>query len=236
MFFYTLILILIELYAIDKIICFIYCYLQDKKSRNRKHILELSEREHDVFRKKSIVYYIKQLLYGWTMYSIDRLGRVPSQKYRIFMLRYIYRMKLAPKVVIYHGFSIRAPWNITVGRGTVIGNEVLLDGRNGLEIGENVNISTDVSIYTEQHDLNNPYFESANSGGKVIIGDRAWLSSRTVVLPKVTVGEGAVLASGALTAKDLEEYSVYVGVPAKKIANRNRNMKYEFQGDYIPFY
>lgn len=236
MFFGVLILMVIGIYILDKVVCFIYCYLQERKNKNKNVLQESNVEKNNATKSKSIFYLIKQLLYGWMMYSVERLGRVPSQKYRVFMLRHIYRMKLAPKVVVYHGFSIRAPWNITVGRGTVIGNGVLLDGRNGLEIGENVNISTDVSVYTEQHDINNPYFESANSGGKVVIGNRAWLSSRTVVLPKVTVGEGAVLASGALAAKDLDEYAIYVGIPAKKIADRNRDLKYEFQGDYIPFY
>ncbi len=84
---------------------------------------------------------------------------------------------------------IRAPWNISIGTGTVIGDACSLDGRNGIEIGENVNMSTAVYIYTEQHDINDPWFESRNSGGKVIVADRAWLSSRTTVLPKVVVGE-----------------------------------------------
>lgn len=91
-------------------------------------------------------------------------------------------------------------------------------------------------IYTEQHDINDPWFESRNSGGKVIVANRAWLSSRTTVLPKVVVGEGAVLASGGLAVKNLEPYGVYGGVPAKKIGTRNQNLKYEFSGAYLPFY
>ena len=88
----------------------------------------------------------------------------------------------------------------------------------------------------EQHDINDPWFESRNSGGKVIVANRAWLSSRTTVLPKVVVGEGAVLASGGLAVKNLEPYGVYGGVPAKKIGTRNQNLKYEFSGAYLPFY
>lgn len=131
---------------------------------------------------------------------------------------------------------IRAPWNISIGTGTVIGDACSLDGRNGIEIGGNVNMSTAVYIYTEQHDINDPWFESRNSGGKVIVADRAWLSSRTTVLPKVVVGEGAVLASGGLAVKNLEPYGVYGGVPAKKIGTRNPDLKYEFSGAYLPFY
>lgn len=52
------------------------------------------------------------------------------------------------------------------GAGTVIGDACSLDGRNGIVIGENVNMSTAVYIYTEQHDINDPWFESRNSGEK----------------------------------------------------------------------
>ena len=234
-----IVLIIIAFYVVDKTICYIYCSLKaTKKTHGSEGQVNKAqiEKDKDVSSNKGIKWIVKQLLYGWIMYSLERLGRVPFQKYRIFILRHIYRMKIADDVVIYHGFHIRAPWNITIGKGTVVGDGVSLDGRNGIIIGENVNISTDVYIYTEQHDVNDSYFESGNSGGSVVIGDRSWLSSRTTILPKVIVGEGAVLASGALAVKDLEEYSINVGIPAKKIANRNRDLKYEFQGEYIPFY
>ncbi|MBR1693355.1 MAG: acyltransferase [Lachnospiraceae bacterium] len=145
-------------------------------------------------------------------------------------------MTIEKNVVIYGDCWFRAPWNITIGRGTVVGDGCKLDGRNGLVIGENVNMSTAVFIYTEQHDVNDPYFESGRSGGKVVIGNRAWLSSRTTVLPKVCVGEGAVLASGALASKDLEAFGIYGGVPAKKIGQRSRDLRYEFDGSALPFF
>lgn len=91
-------------------------------------------------------------------------------------------------------------------------------------------------IYTEQHDINDPFFESNDSGGNVNVGDRVWLSSRTTVLPKVQIGEGAVLASGALACKNLDAYGVYGGVPAKKIGERSRDLRYEFDGSYLSFY
>lgn len=61
-------------------------------------------------------------------------------------------MDLAPKVVVYYGAEMREPYKIKIGRGSIIGDRAILDGRNGLEIGENVNFSSNVSIWTEQHD------------------------------------------------------------------------------------
>lgn len=70
----------------------------------------------------------------------------------------------------------------------------------------------------------------------MIIGNRVWLSCRTVVLPGVTIGEGSVIAAGAIVTKNVEPYSIYGGIPAKKIGDRNRNLTYEFDGKYLPFY
>lgn len=228
------IIIMTVLYLTDKMVCLIYCKSKVKQQKSKGTVR--NDSKDMIVEKKGFVWIIKQLLYGWIMYSIVRLGRVPFQKYRIFVLKHIYQMKIDEKVVIYGGFRIRAPWNIFIGKGSVIGDRVQLDGRNGLIIGENVNISSEVSIYTEQHDINDAYFESRDSGGSVMVGNRAWLSSRTTILPNVDIGEGTVLASGALASKDLEAYCVYAGLPAKKIGLRNRNLKYEFDGSYIPFY
>lgn len=225
--------IIICIYIFDKTMCFFYCSLKSKRENtNAKSVINaiIPKKAHG-FKWK-----VQQLLYGWMMYSVMRLGKVPCQKYRIFVLKHIYKMKIMDKVVIYGNFKIRAPWNIYIGSGTVVGDGVQLDGRNGLIIGENVNISSEAFIYTEQHDVNDEYFESGTSGGSVMIENRAWISSRTTILPGVSIGEGAVLASGAIATKNLESFSIYAGIPARKISSRNNNLNYEFDGSFIPFY
>lgn len=236
-----LISILFVIYITNLGVCFVYCTIKKKQDAKRL-VLRYSDKqiEEKTFNRcenrKKVYDWIKSLMNGWMMYSVMKLGKVPCQTYRKFVLKNIYQMDIGDNVVIYGGFRIRAPWNISIGKGTVIGDGCQLDGRNGLYIGSNVNMSTEVYIYTEQHDVNDAYFASANSGGKVIIGDRAWLSSRTTVLPKVHIGEGAVLASGALACKNLDEYSIYVGIPARKVGERTRDLRYEFDGNFLPFY
>ena len=152
------------------------------------------------------------------------------------MLRHVYLMKIAKTAVLYGGFEIRAPWNIEIGDGTVIGDESKLDGRNGLVIGKNANFSTGVWIWTEQHDLNDPFFYSNNKGGTVVIGDRAWISSRTTILPRVSIGEGCVIAAGAVITKDCEAFGIYGGIPGKKIGERSHDLRYEFDGSHESFW
>lgn len=237
-----LVVLVFFIYVVDWCICTIYCKAKKKRDSIElatKECLETAENTEEkcnVEHNTGFGWKIKQLLNGYMMYSVARLGRIPCQNYRRFKLKHVYQMQLGKNVVIYGDFRIRAPWNIIIGDGTIIGDGCSLDGRNGLYIGSNVNLSTGVYIYTEQHEVNDPFFASGKSGGSVKIGDRAWLSSRTTVLPKVQIGEGAVLASGALTPKDLDAFGIYAGVPAKKIGERNQDLKYEFDGSALPFY
>lgn len=145
------------------------------------------------------------------------IGKFPSQRIRKFTLSHIYRMHIAKTAVLYGGFEIRAPWKIKIGGGSVIGEESKLDGRNGIIINKNVNFSTGVWIWTEQHDYNDEFFTTNDKGGRVVIENRAWISCRTIILPGITIGEGACVAAGAVVTKDIEPYSVVGGVPAEKI-------------------
>ena len=118
------------------------------------------------------------------------------------------------------------------GGGTIIGDNVILDARKGLTIGKNVNFSSNASVYTLQHNHRSPTF-SCDFGDKkmsVEIGDRAWLGSNVVVLPGVTIGEGAVCCAGCVVTKDVEPYAVVAGIPAKKVGERPQVLTYEFTG------
>ena len=141
------------------------------------------------------------------------------------------------KAVIYFGAEIREPYKLKIGEGSIIGDRAVLDARNGISIGANVNLSTEVHIWTEQHDHRDPDFKcNSDDSFRVVIEDRAWLGPRTTILHGVTIGEGAVVAAGAVVTKDVAPYTIVGGVPAKKIGERTHDLRYEFSGDYIPFY
>ena len=127
-------------------------------------------------------------------------------------------MVLAKYAIIYYGSEIRAPYNFKIGKGSIIGDKSILDARKEIEIGENVNFSSNVHIWTEQHDHRDPYFKcNSNHTFKVIVGNRAWVGPNVTILPKVKIGEGAVIASGSVVTKSIPAYSIAVGVPAKCI-------------------
>ncbi len=179
---------------------------------------------------------VRRTVNGWMTYSISFTGRIPSHVIRNFLFRQVYGMQLGRKCIIYGGIHMRAPYKIRIGEGSIIGSDSKLDGRNGIVIGNNVNFSTGVWIWTEQHDPQCPFFSCTDKGGPVVIGDRVWISCRAVILPRVTIGEGAVIAAGAVVTRDVEPFAIYAGVPAKKIGERNRDLVYELKTQPMPFY
>ncbi len=120
--------------------------------------------------------------------------------------------------------------------GTIIGDNAILDARGGLEMGKNVNLSSNVSIYTLQHDHRDPDFNCTNFNTKVTIDDRVWLGSNVIVLPGVHIGEGAVCCAGCVVTKDVESYAVVAGIPAKKVNERPRTLRYNFDGKSCRLY
>lgn len=145
-------------------------------------------------------------------------------------------MDIASKVVIYYGLEVRYPWNVSIGEGSIIGDRSILDARYGIIIGKNVNLSTEVYIWTLQHNVNSRDFGTENKWGGVTICDRVWLSSRSTVLPGYMVSEVCVLAAGAVMTKSCDtSFSILGGVPAKKISTRNNEIDYIFNGTHRYF-
>jgi acetyltransferase-like isoleucine patch superfamily enzyme len=111
---------------------------------------------------------------------------------------------------------------ISIGRRSVINQQCCLDGRGGLAIGDNVDISPGVWILTNGHDIHDPLFREVLA--PVAIGNHVWIGSRALILPGVTVGEGAVVAAGAVVTGNVEPYAVVAGVPARPIGTRSRRL------------
>lgn len=176
-------------------------------------------------------YYLNKITGGgYTLWSIYKIGLCASNYIRKWFCSAV-GVSISENVVMHIGLQIRTPWKLSIGKGSIIGDHCTLDARSGLVIGSNVNISSNVSIWTLQHDYRNPDFACPTPNERrldVRIEDRVWLGCNVIVLPGVTIGEGAVCCGGCVVTKDVEPYSVVAGIPAKKIGERPRNMTYEF--------
>lgn len=117
-----------------------------------------------------------------------------------------------------------------MGTNSVINFGCYLDNRRGIRIGNNVGIAHNTRIYTLGHDINSPYFET--KGAPVTIEDNVFIFSNALIMPGVTIHEGAIVLSGSVVTKDVDAYTVVGGNPAKYIKDRQRNIKYKQNYNY----
>lgn len=169
---------------------------------------------------------------GLSLFAIFAVGRVPVHRFRVLVYRFFFGVKIGKRTSVHWRAAFFKPSGVEIGDNSVVGNDIFLDGRSGLVIGDNVNIGGHVQIFTLEHDPQAPDF--GVKGGPVRIHDYAYIASRATILPDVTVGEGAVVAAGAVVTRDVEAFSIVGGVPAKKIGVRTRSLDYTL--DYhLPF-
>jgi maltose O-acetyltransferase len=119
------------------------------------------------------------------------------------------------------------------GERNVINFGCLLDGRKfQIRTGSDVSIGPEASILTLGHDPHSPDF--SDRGGDVVIGNRVWIGYRAIILPGVTIGDGAVIGAGAVVTKDVEQFAIVAGNPARKIGDRNKDLNYQL--NYVPMF
>lgn len=156
----------------------------------------------------------RQSVNWWFVNSF--LTNFPSRHFRVWGLRFV-GMEYGD-ARIYNGFHIRAPHKIRIADGVSIGPNVLLDGRMGLTIEKSATIGYGAIIWTLNHDYNDIHFRMV--GAPVIIGEYAWICSHSIILPGITIGKGAVVASNAVVTHDVPPFAVVAGCPAKIVKYR----------------
>jgi serine acetyltransferase len=169
---------------------------------------------------------MKRFRAGASFYVSERIGRLPVRWLRLALARRLLGLNVARSARVYRWAEMRAAGSISIGEGSIVGLWSTLDGRSGISIGRNVNLSSEVAIWTLQHDHSDKEF--ATNGGPVTIGDRAWISFRSTILPGVSIGEGAVVAAGSVVTRDVAPFAIVGGVPAKVIGKRSRDLTYNW--------
>lgn len=176
-----------------------------------------------------VVRRIKTVLLELEVFILHIVGFIPSHHLR----RLFYRLGgvgIGWGSALHMGIRFYNPWNIKIGKDSIIGEGTVLDGRDKLLIGNHVDIATEVMIYNSEHNLNSDNFAKPDEVVKapVVIEDFVFIGPRAIILPGVRIKKGAVVGAGAVVTKDVEEFKIIGGVPAKEIGERqNKNPNYK---------
>lgn len=152
------------------------------------------------------------------------VGYVPIHSFR--KLAYsLAGMEIGRGSTVHIHANFYQPNNISIGSDTIVGFGAFIDGRDEVKIGSHVDIASEVMIYNSEHDLTGKEFKATY--GKVSIADYVFVGPRAIILPGVNIAKGAVVAAGAVVTKDVPEFAIVGGVPAKVIGER-KNKKPDY--------
>ena len=134
------------------------------------------------------------------------------------------KVRLGNKCIVYSGAKLLAyGGEIILGDFCSVNPYTVLYGHGGLQIGEGVRIAAHCVIIPANHNIDDPSIPIRKSGltkKGIRIENDVWIGARCVILDGVTIGEGAVIAAGAVVNRDVEPFMIVGGVPAKPIRSR----------------
>lgn len=163
------------------------------------------------------------------LFKLTLIGNIPLHSVRKLAYE-LAGMKIGQGSTIHMWARFYQPKNISIGEDTIIGDNVFLDGRDKLTIGNHVGIASQVLIYNEEHNVHGEEFTDPQkvTRSPVEIGDYVFIGPRAIILPGVKIGKGAVVGAGAVVTKDVPEFTIVGGIPAVKIGERkNKDPHYK---------
>lgn len=128
------------------------------------------------------------------------------------------------------------PQNIDIGDYVSIRFDVQLYGLGGIKIGNGSILAHGVEILSANHNYNSSDlkalpFDDRWDRRPVSIGENVWVGANALILPGVTIGQGAVIAAGSVVVKDVEELAVVGGNPARLIKYRGKEKYHQLIKD-----
>jgi acetyltransferase-like isoleucine patch superfamily enzyme len=122
------------------------------------------------------------------------------------------------------GIRMRNPSRVSVGAGTKLGGHISIEGWGEVTIGRHV-LMNNADLFTSQHYVDDPGLKGERRF--ISIGDFAWLPHKIILLPGVRIGSHAVVGTGSVVSRDVPDYGVAVGNPARVVKERAR-VKYSY--------
>ena len=170
------------------------------------------------YNRRLLFLWIEEVI-GWLLRSLP--GLIPAWlRYGFYKLMF---RRLESFALIYPGVRFTHSYGIRAGQSFSINSGALIDGRGGVTIGDHVMIGPYAVIVSSDHDFRQsekPMTACDHILKPVTIGNDVWIGAKAVVCAGVTIGDGAVVAAGAVVTENVEDFEIVGGVPARMISRR----------------
>ena len=130
------------------------------------------------------------------------------------LMKELFYNQIGENSVVNNGLTVVLPKNVTIGSGVTVMNGALMMAAGGITIEDKVLIAANVKLISNNHD---PYDRDVLTCKPILIKEGAWVGAGATILPGVTVGKYAIVGSDSVVTKDIPDYAVAVGTPAKVI-------------------
>ena len=138
-------------------------------------------------------------------------------KWRIFLLR-CFGAEIGKECVVKSSCEIWQPWKLELGDYVALSEHTICYSVDKIKIGPQTTVSREAFLCCAGHDISSPIMELTFA--PITIGSNCWIAGRTIVMPGVTIGDGAVVGAGAVVTKDVAPWMVVGGNPAREIKRR----------------
>jgi putative colanic acid biosynthesis acetyltransferase WcaF len=162
---------------------------------------------------------LRRLTWNMCWVVFYRLSPRPLHSWRSFLLR-SFGAKVGLDCHFYPKSRVWAPWNLICADQVTAGDGAEIYNPAPVTFGSHAILSQDAYVCAATHDYDDPTFPLV--AFTMSVGAYAWICARASLAPGVNMGEGAVLGLGSVATRDLEAWTVYAGVPALKVKDRNR--------------
>lgn len=155
------------------------------------------------------------------LFSLPRYGCFNGLKAALLKLL---GAKIGRRVTFYPGVWIAPGRNLVVGDDVDFALDVLVTTGGGVEIGDRALIGYRTQILSTNHTIppdQGRIFDAGHDAKPVKIENDVWIGANCLILPGVTVGEGAVVAGGSVVTKPVEPFTIVGGAPARVIKERS---------------
>ncbi len=146
--------------------------------------------------------------------------------------------------IIYGRIYIQNPDKLVLGNYVRIGSGAFLHSLGGIKIGDNTQISRNLLIYSENHNMNSSEFipyDNEYIYKPVVIGNSVWIGMNVTITPGVTIGDGAIIGMGTTVSEDVPAGAIVVGAKQRIVRYRDMDrfselLKQErYFGKYFPY-